>query len=281
MIWLTGDIVTDDPGRARELPQWARLSDHGPLTPMLELRMVLAESARELSRAQDRLTDHYTRLQRLAHQDAARSDDRPDGIEVIPDRDRFRDLARRLLDSDTRQARILLDGSDPDLFPPATTRRPVRMICARALLADPERRERVERALDAGHEVRVLPALPASVLTVAGTALLALPPTDQRRQFLLVRTPALVALLTEDVEARWRHASRLGDGPGVDAADAPSPVQLQILRLAAAGLKDESIARSLGRSVRWVRRHFEVLEERLSATNRLTLGIAVARRGWI
>jgi DNA-binding NarL/FixJ family response regulator len=58
-------------------------------------------------------------------------------------------------------------------------------------------------------------------------------------------------------------------------------VQLEILRLAAAGLKDDAIARALGRSSRWVRRHFEALEERLGATNRLTLGIAAARRGWV
>jgi hypothetical protein len=281
VIWLTGDIVTDDPGRSDDLPLWTRLADHGPLTPALELRMVLADSARELMRAQDRLTDQYTRLQRIAHQDAARSDDRPDGIEVVPEPDRFRDLAQRLLGSSTQEALILLDETAPDLFPPPTTPHPVRMICARPLLVEPERRERIEALLAAGHGVRVLPALPASLLALDGTALLALPPTDQRRQLLLVRSPALVALLAQHVEARWRQAVPLADGPAADTDDTPSPVQLQILRLAAAGLKDESIARSLGRSVRWVRRHFEVLEERLSATNRLTLGIAVARRGWI
>jgi DNA-binding NarL/FixJ family response regulator len=69
---------------------------------------------------------------------------------------------------------------------------------------------------------------------------------------------------------------------GVPAPDdAPAPVQLEILRLAGMGLKDDAIARSLGRSSRWVRRHFEVLEEMLGATNRLTLGIAAARRGWV
>ncbi|MFF4891295.1 hypothetical protein [Micromonospora chersina] len=242
--------------------------------------MVLADSARELMRAQDRLTDHYTRLQRIAHQDAARSGDRPDGIEVVTEPDRFCDLAHRLLDAATEEALVLLAESAPDLSPPPTTSHPVRMICARPLLADPERRERVEATLPAGHRVRVLPALPASLLTVDGAALLALPPTGQHRQ-LLVRSPALVALLTQYVEALWRQAIPLAGRPANGTDGAPTPVQLQILRLAAAGLKDESIARSLGRSVRWVRRHFEVLEERLSATNRLTLGIAAARRGWV
>ncbi|MFE9691698.1 hypothetical protein [Micromonospora sp. NPDC005806] len=273
--------MTDDPGRSDELPLWIRLADHGPLTPALELRMVLADSARELMRAQDRLTDHYTRLQRIAHQDAARSRDRPDGIEVVAEPDRFRDLAHRLLHTATEEGLLLLDESAADLSPPPTTPHPLRMICVRPLLADPDRRERIEAALTAGHGVRVLPALPASLLAVDGTALLALPPTDQPRQLLLVRSPALVALLTQYVEALWRQAIPLADGVATDTDGAPTPVQRQILRLAAAGLKDESIARSLGRSVRWVRRHFEVLEERLSATNRLTLGIAAVRRGWI
>ncbi|MFG2054013.1 hypothetical protein ACGFI9_08255 [Micromonospora sp. NPDC048930] len=243
--------------------------------------MVLADSARVLMRAQDRLTDHYTRLQRIAHQDAARSGDRPDGIEVVAEPDRFRDLAHRLLDTATAEALILLDESPPGLSPSPTRPHPVRLICARPLLVDPERRERIEAALAAGHDVRVLPALPASLLAVDGTALLALPPTDQHRQLLLVSSPALVSLLTQYVEALWRQAVPLANRPAVGIDGAPTPVQLQILRLAAAGLKDESIARSLGRSARWVRRHFEVLEERLSATNRLTLGIAAARRGWI
>lgn len=279
MIWLSGDIVTDDPGRPAELPLWARLTDPAPLPPLLELQLVLADSARELMRTQSRLTDHYSRLQRLAHRDAARSDDRPDGVEVVPSPERFRELARRLLDTGTGEALLLLDESAPGLSPPCTTARPARMICARSLLTDPERREQVE-AVARGHDVRVLPALPASLLVVDGTALLALPPTGQRRQLLLVHSPALVALLTQHVAALWRQAVPLGGGP-LAGSDTPTPVQLQILRLAATGLKDEAIARSLGRSVRWVRRHFEVLEERLSATNRLTLGIAVARRGWI
>ncbi|MFG2054009.1 hypothetical protein ACGFI9_08235 [Micromonospora sp. NPDC048930] len=113
-------------------------------------------------------------------------------------------------------------------------------------------------------------------LTVAdGAALVGLAST--RGEAVLVRSPALVDALVDYFELLWRRAVPVEPLAG----GGPSNVQLQVLRLAAAGLKDEAIGRSLGRSTRWVRRHMESLEDLLGATNRLTLGIAAARQGLV
>ena len=92
---------------------------------------------------------------------------------------------------------------------------------------------------------------------------------------MLVRSPVLVSMLADYFELLWSRATPL-DGGGVLTG-----VQRRILRLAAVGFKDEAIARNLGLSSRSVRRHMEKLATRSGASNRLTLGIAAARLGWV
>ena len=97
------------------------------------------------------------------------------------------------------------------------------------------------------------------MLVTEGAAMVRLAPAPDG-PVLLARGGGLVDALASLFELLWsRGAPLAADRP----SDAPSEVQLHILRLAATGLKDEAIARSLGRSVRWVRRHFELLEESL------------------
>nr|WP_241832347.1 LuxR C-terminal-related transcriptional regulator [Pseudofrankia sp. EUN1h] len=75
---------------------------------------------------------------------------------------------------------------------------------------------------------------------------------------------------------------RLGDRSGDADADAPpSPAELLLLQLLADGAKDESAARSLGVSVRTVRRMVADLMRRLEARSRFQAGILAKRRGWL
>ncbi|OHV47242.1 hypothetical protein BCD48_19545 [Pseudofrankia sp. BMG5.36] len=71
---------------------------------------------------------------------------------------------------------------------------------------------------------------------------------------------------------------RPGDG---DDNAPPSPAELLLLQLLADGAKDESAARSLGVSVRTVRRMVADLMRRLEARSRFQAGILAKRRGWL
>jgi len=110
--------------------------------------------------------------------------------------------------------------------------------------------------------------------------------------------PAAGALSTGLVEARVA-SGRAGHGGGDDGdwsdepADAepgggdgdgdapPSAAELLLLQLLADGAKDESAARSLGVSVRTVRRMVADLMRRLEARSRFQAGILAKRRGWL
>jgi DNA-binding NarL/FixJ family response regulator len=56
---------------------------------------------------------------------------------------------------------------------------------------------------------------------------------------------------------------------------------VQVLRLAAQGMCDDSIARQLGVSVRTVRARFADAMSELGAQSRFHAGVEAARRGWL
>lgn len=160
--------------------------------------------------------------------------------------------------------------ADPQVGPPHGVRR--RVVCSAGLLAAPGGRAAVDRAVAAGAEYRVVDAVPASLLAVDGVGLV--PLGDGAA--LVLRSPALYEILSDYFELLW------AGGRPYPAVPATVPAaHLRVLRLAADGLRDDEIARQLGISVRSVRRYIEALENRLDATNRLTLGVAAARHGWI
>jgi DNA-binding CsgD family transcriptional regulator len=194
-------------------------------------------------------------------------------VELIRHRDRVSARLHDLIAGARRECRILQTEDQPGPVSDWSALRPtarLRVICTPAVLRPDT------TGADSGPTRRVLPELPAPMVLVDEAAMV----PAGAGMALLVSAPALVVPLSEYFEALWPRATPLAGGrPAPD--DSPAQVELQILRLAATGLKDEAIARSLGRSSRWVRRHFEALEQRLGATNRLTLGIAAARRGWV
>ncbi|MFI6267822.1 hypothetical protein [Micromonospora zamorensis] len=241
---------------------------------------MLAASQQDLLGAQRRIIEHYVHLERLERGQVASWDGGLVGVEPIRDPEELRRTARELAAESGEGCRSIhaeLDalvqlGGEQPLRPTSG-----RILCARALLEEHSYREAAERS---GPRHRVLPAAPVSLLLTNGRALLPAVGPEHEQHALLIRHPALIGVLTHWFDALWRQALPLRTGRG-PVTDGPSDLQRQILQLAAAGLKDDSIARSLGRSTRWVRRQFEVLEEQLGATNRITLGIAAARRHWI
>lgn len=113
-------------------------------------------------------------------------------------------------------------------------------------------------------------------------AVIALDPADSRRGALLVRHPGLVLgfvqlfhrLWDNSVEIEWESSSSSGQ----ESVDEQAR---QILALLAKGQTDEAVARTLGCSVRTVRRQVARLMVELKATSRFEAGMLAAQRGWL
>ncbi|MCM0675874.1 helix-turn-helix transcriptional regulator [Micromonospora phytophila] len=249
--------------------------------PAAALRRLLVARQRDLADANRELADRYAELERL-ERELPRAGQIPGTteLELLSGSD---DTAARLHElvtgarHDCRHLRTHQVGGDPHDWPARAPDAAVRFrtICTPEALAQPT-------GATTGHHRpgshRLLPRLPVQLTVADRVALVGVESTNGGA--LLVRAPTLVDALLDYFDLLWRRAVPL-DPPAPLPTGGPSAAQLQVLRLAAAGLKDEAIARSLGRSTRWVRRHIESLEERLGATNRLTLGVAAARNGLI
>ncbi|WP_067441734.1 helix-turn-helix domain-containing protein [Nocardioides jensenii] len=130
--------------------------------------------------------------------------------------------------------------------------------------------------LDAGEEVRLVADLPSRMAVVADVG--ALIPEEwgivnERR--LLLRQPAMMAALATLFEELWARAVVV---PGGRTADLNRRMLLEQL---ARGARDEQIARTLGLSLRTVRRRIADLLVELGVETRFQAGIEAVRRGWI
>ncbi|WP_149038489.1 helix-turn-helix transcriptional regulator [Kitasatospora sp. MBT63] len=99
---------------------------------------------------------------------------------------------------------------------------------------------------------------------------------------LAVREPHLIAYLRGIFEQAWTHASVYVDPTALGAealGQAARDIDATLLRLLAAGLKDETIARRLGMSLRTVRRRVADILERLGAGSRFQAAVIATRTG--
>jgi DNA-binding Lrp family transcriptional regulator len=157
--------------------------------------------------------------------------------------------------------------------------RPMRGLYPTGVLDDPARLAYVQRWSEAGETVRLLSeSLPAVAAFGSEAALVSAGWGGDAGSTgnLLVRAPALVAMVRELFDQYWVRGlpvptSRPGD------ADDVRPV-LELLQL---GLKDETIARQLGVSLRTVRRRVATVMDELGATTRFQAGMEAVRRGLI
>jgi DNA-binding CsgD family transcriptional regulator len=131
----------------------------------------------------------------------------------------------------------------------------------------------------AGEQVRVIADLPTR-LFVIGTTHAVLPEplgmADEPR--LLVRQRALVEALTLMFELMWERAAPV---PDLDFGEARPDLRRFLLQQLAAGAKDEQIARTLGISLRTVRRRVAALLIELGVDSRFQAGVEAVRRGWL
>lgn len=131
----------------------------------------------------------------------------------------------------------------------------------------------------AGEQVRVIPDLPTRMFVLGSTHAVVPEPlglADEPR--ILVRQPALVEALTMLFELMWERAAPV---PDMDFGEARPDLRRFLLQELAAGARDEQIARSLGLSLRTVRRRVADLLIELGVDTRFQAGVEAVRRGWL
>ncbi|MET9758890.1 helix-turn-helix transcriptional regulator [Streptomyces sp. NPDC006372] len=155
-----------------------------------------------------------------------------------------------------------------------------RGIYAATGLEDPKVLSRALRMVELGEQARVLPSVPVKLLVVDGCrALLPLNASVAGGYCaVVVWHSAVTEALQKLFELAWQQATPLGqaaDGGELSAGERT------LIRLLAAGMKDEAVARHLGVSLRTLRRRVSELQERLGAASRFQLGMRASQRGWV
>jgi DNA-binding CsgD family transcriptional regulator len=163
-----------------------------------------------------------------------------------------------------------------------TAGRPMRGLYPVEVLGDPDRLAWVQTWADAGESVRLTSEdLPAIGVFGSEIALVAATWGVESAGTLLVRAPSLVALVRNLFDQYWARAAPLPTSDAAEAATQDADEVRRVLELLQLGLKDESIARQLGVSLRTVRRRVAGVMDDLGATTRFQAGIEASRRGLI
>lgn len=106
-----------------------------------------------------------------------------------------------------------------------------------------------------------------------------IPAQDGSWGAVVIREPSTVAYLCDIFEQTWDHATPFAEAASQGLERVAREIDETILRLLAAGLKDEAIARRLGMSLRTARRHIADIMEELGATSRFQAGVTAVARG--
>lgn len=106
-------------------------------------------------------------------------------------------------------------------------------------------------------------------------------PNMLARGAVVLREPSIVDYLYRSMEQIWASALPLGDGttPNGGYGLAGDDLKRALLRLLAAGRKDEFIARKLSISVRTCRRHIAEIMQELGAESRFQAGVLAGQNG--
>jgi DNA-binding CsgD family transcriptional regulator len=130
-----------------------------------------------------------------------------------------------------------------------------------------------------GEEVRLIEDVPTRLAIVgAGYALVPDPPGIGSDRVILLRQTSLVRLVQDYFDRVWDQGVA---APGSPEAGERVGDQSVLVRHLTAGMKDEQIARSMGVSLRTVRRRIADVLAELGVDSRFAAGVEAARRGWI
>jgi DNA-binding CsgD family transcriptional regulator len=130
-----------------------------------------------------------------------------------------------------------------------------------------------------GGEVRITATLPTRMIIMdRKQALLPIALADAREGAALISNVGTIAALCALFESVWADATPLGTRPAPDPQGLPRQ-EAEVLRLLAAGLTDEAIAKRLGVSPRTSRRIAAELMDRLNARSRFEAGVHAVQQG--
>jgi hypothetical protein len=137
----------------------------------------------------------------------------------------------------------------------------------------------VRSRAEAGEIVRIVGAVPARISVMGSTSAVL---SDRwgagSARRLVVREPALVGALGALFDNVWERAMAV---PGMDLGFDPGGQRRLLLHQLTRGAKDEQIARTLGVSLRTVRRRVAEIMDDLGAESRFQAGVEAVRRGWL
>ena len=130
-----------------------------------------------------------------------------------------------------------------------------------------------------GEQIRVVPEVPTRLLVI-GSALMVVPEPfgSSEEPRLIVRQRAVVQGFSLLFELMWERASPVSD---LEKGEPRPDLRRLLLQQLATGAKDEQIARTLGISLRTVRRRIANLLIELGVDSRFQAGVEAVRRGWL
>ncbi len=156
----------------------------------------------------------------------------------------------------------------------------------RTIYLDSIRKDRVtvnyaEWLTGQGAEVRTVPVLPVRMLIYdRRIALVPIDPDRTRLGAVQVTGTGVLTALAALFDQVWSTGAPLGTAKEQDECGLTAQ-ERELLRLLGQGLTDETAGKSLGLSLRTVRRMMADLMERLGAHSRFEAGLSAGRRGWL
>ncbi|WP_406832561.1 hypothetical protein ABEG17_07005 [Pedococcus sp. KACC 23699] len=254
--------------------------------PLERMHRILESGERHLEQRRAELDEVRYALYELSTHPTASPPRGQVVLEVLP-ADLAPPLLRHLIDTTTTMARncaLSIDvGSGTDLDNIRTSQDQIRTgvhrqqtIYPMDILDTEPGRSWVRSWADAGEEQRVSLAPPSEFAIFDDQAVVAVAEWgNPAADYVLIRDPMVIAAFTTLFDRCFARALPITHESHGSADDA------ELVRLLELGLKDESIARYLGCSLRTVRRRMAQLMDSYGVQTRFQLGVAVARAGLV
>ncbi len=259
-----------------------------PLDPELAAGALATRLRADMLAQQQRLTQIEVEFGRLRERFLEHRPQRGESIEVIPD---VADV-RAALNVASAECREDVLSSQPGGVRP-------REVLEEALTRDTELLTRGVRMRTLYHHtarfnapsqayVSVMTGLgaeyrtshePFGRLIVFDQALAVIPGEPGTLEAVLVRDRAVVSYLRSIFESAWAYARPFSEAAADGLEEVARELNGSIVRLLAAGCKDDTISRRLGMSLRTTRKHVAAIMESLGAVSRFQAGVLAARAG--
>ncbi|HEX8093449.1 LuxR C-terminal-related transcriptional regulator [Jatrophihabitans sp.] len=268
------------------------------LDPEVTINRLLAAKAVEIARLQEQLATARASLKTLMSEYAQT---RPNGVAIAGSVELFGlDAIQQAIEEWNRRARREVLTMDPtaqysseqiavarhrdlDALERGVKLRRLYSVSSRS---DPDTALYQFEAAQRGAQLRFIRDVPIRMTVFDREAgLIPMHAVDNGRSGVLMRGEAVTAILVRSFELLWATAEPLEaieerQPHHHDVVD-PTDLDRTLLKLMSMGVKDESIARHLGVSVRTVRRQIADLMTRLEAGSRFEAGMRAAFRGWV